>query len=227
MRGERLFVASVLVVLGGCATLIHGPYEDVAFESNPPGATATVTATMSERGPNYLDPKKSYTVTTPATLRLRRDNTYRVEMQKPGYRIATSKVVSSYDWAWAPVTCGPCELVGDLPTYDMKGPPASRPLRAGRVLRVSRGFVRAWGRGLRIFSPRGAPRELVQAARRERRLLRQLARVGTPRIAADARANGLTPLRARFCTRAASTRLVFSARPGNRDFSLAPMLLRA
>src|SRR5439155_781702 len=64
---------------------------------------------------------KQYTVTTPATVRLRRDNTYRVDIQKSGYKLATTKLVSSYDWLNAPVACGPCELIGDLPTYDLKG----------------------------------------------------------------------------------------------------------
>src|SRR5262245_62995997 len=127
MRQEQLFLASMLAFLGGCATLVHGPYQDVRVDSNPPGATATVTAALSERGLNFLDPKKTYTVTTPATLRLRRDNTYRVEMEKPGYKIAITEVRSSYDWLWAPVTCGPCEAVGELPNPEMKGRPV--PLR--------------------------------------------------------------------------------------------------
>src|SRR5216117_2639059 len=121
MRREPLFLASVLALLGGCATLLHGPYQEVALESNPPGATATIMPTLSERGTNYLDPTKQYTVTTPATVRLRRDNTYRVDIQKSGYKLATTKLVSSYDWLNAPVACGPCELIGDLPTYDLKG----------------------------------------------------------------------------------------------------------
>ena len=50
MRRERLLLAPALVLLGGCATLIHGPYQDVSLESNPPGATATVVPTLSERG---------------------------------------------------------------------------------------------------------------------------------------------------------------------------------
>jgi hypothetical protein len=153
MRRERLLLAPALALLAGCATMIHGKYQDVALDSNPPGATATVTPTMSERGPSYLDPKKTYTVTTPATLRLRRDNTYRVELTKPGYKLATTKVVSSYDWAWAPVMCGPCEMAGDMPTFDMKG--KALPLRFLEAAFYSypKGAVRAFGRGLRIFSP--------------------------------------------------------------------------
>jgi len=153
MRREPLFLASALALLGGCSTLLHGPYQEVALESNPPGATATVVPTLSERGTNYLDPTKQYTVTTPATVRLRRDNTYRVDIQKSGYKLSTTKLVSSYDWLNAPVVCGPCELVGDLPTYDLKG--QALPLRflEGAFYEYPRGFVAAWGKGLRLFSP--------------------------------------------------------------------------
>ncbi len=153
MRREPLILASLLGFVAGCATMIHGPYQEVRVDSTPPGATVTVTPTMSERGPNFLDPKKQYTVTTPATLRLRRDNTYRVEITKPGYKLSSSKVLSSYDWLWAPITCGPCELVGDLPTYDLKGKPLPVRFVEAAFYEYPRGFVRAWGRGLRIFSP--------------------------------------------------------------------------
>jgi hypothetical protein len=153
MRRESLFLASVMALLGGCATMLHGKYQDVAVESSPPGATATIVPTLSERGTNYLDPTKQYTVTTPATVRLRRDNTYRVDIQKPGYKLSSTKVLSSYDWLNAPMVCGPCEIVGDLPTYDLKG--RSTPLRflEAAFYEYPRGFVAAWGKGLRLFSP--------------------------------------------------------------------------
>src|SRR5579875_2025592 len=97
MRG--VLGACLIMLLGGCATVIHGPYQEVRIDSTPPGATATVT--------------------TPATVRLLRDNTYRVELQKPGYKLAAARIVASYDWLWAPLSCSPCEAVGELPTYDM------------------------------------------------------------------------------------------------------------
>ena len=101
-----------------------------------------------------VEPQKNKrTVTTPATLRLRRDNTYRVELAKTGYKINTARVVSSYDWLWAPVTCGPCEAVGELPTYDLKG--RALPLRflEAAFYEYPKGFIRAIGRGFRLFSP--------------------------------------------------------------------------
>src|SRR5260370_38734068 len=107
MRREALFLASALAFLGGCSTLLHGPYQEVALESNPPGATATIVPTLSARGTNYLDPTKQHTVTTPATVRLPRDNTYRVDGQKSGYKLTSTKLVSSYDCLNAPVVCSP------------------------------------------------------------------------------------------------------------------------
>jgi hypothetical protein len=139
-------------LLGGCATLVHGPYQDVRIDSDPPGATANISATLSERGPQFLDPKKQ-TVTTPATVRLRRDNTYRVELLKPGHKVGTTKVVSAYDWFWTPYLCGPCEAAGQLPTFDLKG--RALPLRFLEAAFYSypKGFFRAWGYAFRIFNP--------------------------------------------------------------------------
>jgi len=153
MRLERIVVASLLAFVSGCATLIHGPYEDIRVESDPPGANVTVSPLASERGPGYLDPQKQYTATTPATVRLRRDNSYRVEVSKTGYKIGTAKVVSEYDWIGAPEVCGPCEAVGELPTYDLKGKPLPVRFLESVFYEYPRGFIRAWGRGLRVFAP--------------------------------------------------------------------------
>ena len=153
MRRDSLFLASLLVTLSGCATVVHGPYQDVTVDSSPPGATATIRPSVSQRGPNFLDPKKEYKVTTPATLRLRRDNTYRVELEKPGYKITTAQVTSGYDWLWTPYLCGPCELVGELPTYDMKEHALPVRFAQAAFYEYPKGFFRAWARALRIFNP--------------------------------------------------------------------------
>lgn len=153
MKGQRHILMITAALLGGCATVVHGPYEDVRLDSNPPGATATVSPTMSERGPNFLDANKKYEVTTPATLRLRRDNAYRVELSKQGYKIASTQIVPSYDWLWAPVTGGPLEAIGELPTYDLKGKVLPLRFAEAAFYEYPKGFLRAWGRGLRIFSP--------------------------------------------------------------------------
>ena len=153
MMLQRVSLAMGIALLSACATVVHGPKQEVRIDSNPPGATATVSPMLSERGPNFLDPTKQYTVTTPATLKLRRDNTYRVELSKTGYKINTTKVVPSYDWVWAPMTCGPCEAVGELPTYDLKGKPLPLRFVEAAFYEYPKGFIRAFGRGLRIFSP--------------------------------------------------------------------------
>jgi hypothetical protein len=153
MRRQPLLLGCLLAFSSGCATLLHGSYQDVQIESNPPGATATVSAIDSQRGPLFLDPKKEYKFTTPGTINLRRDNTYRVEFSMPGYKIYSAKVVSAYDWLWAPVACGPCEAVGQLPTFDMKERPLPLRFTEAAFYSYPKGFFSAWGRGLRIFSP--------------------------------------------------------------------------
>jgi hypothetical protein len=153
MRPRPWLLAPLAGLLGGCATFVHGPFQDVRIESNPPGATATVSAILSERGPLFLDPKKEYTVTTPATLRLVRDNSYRVELMKPGYRITATRVVSAYDWLWSPLLCGPCEFVGDLPEADTKEQPLPIRFVEAAFYGYPKGLFRAFGRGLRVFSP--------------------------------------------------------------------------
>ena len=152
MTLRRLVLGSMLMSLAGCATLIHGPYQKVRIESEPPGAIATISAVQCERGPQFIDAKKQ-TVTTPATVQLRRDNTYRVELAKPGYRLGTKRVVSSYDWLWAPAICGPCEAVGELPTYDMKGHALPVRFAEAAFYEYPKGFFRSWSYGLRLFSP--------------------------------------------------------------------------
>jgi hypothetical protein len=151
MGRHPLCFASLLALLSGCATLMHGPYQDVRIESDPPGAKATISPMISARGPAYLDDKKQ-TVTTPATVRLRRDNTYRVEVEKSGYKIGNSQVLSSYDWLWSPLPCGPCEAVGELPSADVKE--SSAPVQfANALYEYPKGGIKAFGYTLRLFSP--------------------------------------------------------------------------
>ena len=153
MTRQATFLAVACAALSGCATLVHGPYQDVTIDSNPPGAKATVSAQLSERGPGYVD-KEKQVVTTPSTVRLRRDNTYRIEVEKPGYKIGANQVVSSYDWVWShPAVCPACEGIGALPSYDMAE--RSLPVRflQAAFYEYPVGFFRAFGRSLRIFSP--------------------------------------------------------------------------
>jgi len=150
MRRPLCF-ASLVALLTGCSTLMHGPYQDVRIESDPPGATATISPMISQRGPAFLDDKKQ-TVTTPATVRLKRDNTYRVEYEKSGYKIGNQQVVSSYDWFWSPLVCGFCEAVGELPSADVNE--SSRSVKfANALYEYPKGGFRAFGYTMRLFNP--------------------------------------------------------------------------
>ena len=153
MKREPLVLATTLALLGGCATIVHGPYQDVRIDSNPPGATATIAPQLSERGPGFLDTEKTRKVTTPATVRLLRDNSYRVEIEKPGYKTASTQIVSEYDWFWGQITCGPCEAVGALPSYDMKDHNVAVRFAESVFYEYPKGFIGGWGKGLRLVSP--------------------------------------------------------------------------
>jgi hypothetical protein len=153
MKREPLVLAAAVALLGGCATIVHGPYQDVRIDSDPPGATATISPQLSERGPGYVDTEKSRKVTTPATVRLLRDNSYRIEIDKPGYKIAQAQLVPEYDWLWGGITCGPCEAVGALPNYEMKDRNLGLVFLERTFYEYPKNFIGGWGKGLRIFSP--------------------------------------------------------------------------
>ncbi len=153
MKREPLVLAVALALLSGCATLVHGPYQDVRIDSNPPGATATISAQSSERGPSFLDEQKERKVTTPATVRLLRDNSYRVEVEKPGYKLASKQISSEYDWFWGQITCGPCEAVGAMPSPDMTNSNTGVRVLETVFYEWPKGFIGGWGKGLRLFSP--------------------------------------------------------------------------
>jgi hypothetical protein len=184
MKREPLVLAATLAMLGGCATIVHGPYQDVRIDSNPPGATVTIAPQLSERGPGYLDEQKKRTVTTPATVRLLRDNSYRIEIEKPGYAIYSTQLVSEYDWFWGQVTCGPCEAIGALPTYDLKDQNVGVRFLEAAFYEYPRGFFRAWGRGLRIFSPDALLGSSFKLKQKESGYWDDWHGLGTPEVAA-------------------------------------------
>ena len=152
MMREPAVLIAASVLLGGCATVVHGKFQDVRIDSNPPGATATISAQLSERGPAFVDETKERKVTTPATVRLLRDNTYRVEVEKPGYKIASTQIVSEYDWFWGQIMCGPCEAVGALPSYDTSDRNKAVQFAQAAFYEYPKGAIGAFGKGLRIFS---------------------------------------------------------------------------
>ena len=150
---REVFLAAAFGTLTGCATFITGPNQDVLIDSNPPGAKATVSGMLSERGPNFID-KEKHVVTTPATVRLRRDNSYRVEVQHEGYKIGNNQIVSGYNWFLSPLVCGvPCEAIGALPTYDMKDRSIGVRFAEAAFYEYPVGAFRAIGKALRLISP--------------------------------------------------------------------------
>jgi len=151
-RRSSLLLAPAFALLGGCATLVHGKYQVIRVDSTPPGATATITPLSSERGPLFMDEER-HTVTTPAEVKLLRDNAYRIEYEKAGYKRASKQLESSYDWIWAPAACAPCEAIGETPVPDMTGRNVWLRLLEAAFYEYPRGFFRAIGRGLRVISP--------------------------------------------------------------------------
>ena len=148
---RNVLVGLAIGLLTGCSTLLHGPLQEVQINSNPPGATATISPTESQRGVGYLAAKQ--VVTTPSVVKLSRDNSYRVDFDKQGYGPAKAEIRSHYDWFWGQVTCGLCEAVADLPT--LTTPETAWPLLvlANAFYEYPRGFIGGWGKGLRFFSP--------------------------------------------------------------------------
>src|SRR5262249_49694127 len=111
-------------------------YQNVRIDSNPPGAAATIFPQQSQRGPLYLD-EQQIKVTTPTTVRLHRDTTYRVEFQKPGFVVGEMKILSEYDWLLGSSPCWPCEAVGAIPHLHWSAFPVSALPPAGRALRIA------------------------------------------------------------------------------------------
>lgn len=180
----RAFATVLALGLSGCAAVIHGPLQDVRLESNPPGAAVTIFPQQSQRGPLFLD-EEQIKATTPGTVRLRRDTSYRAEFQKSGYVIGEKKIVSKYNWALAPIACGPCEAIGELPVYDMKE--HSLPVRFAEAAfyEYPVGAVRSVGEALRIVSPEAVMGDAFKLKAEDDGYWTNWTGVGTPIISVD------------------------------------------
>ena len=95
-------------------------------------------------------------MTTPATVRLRRDNNYRIELEKPGYKIGTTQVVSAYDWLWAPSLMRSVRGGRRAAHLRHVRALAARPLPRGRILRVPGRRLPLVRRGAAHLQPRRA-----------------------------------------------------------------------
>lgn len=172
------------LALGGCSAIVTGPQQDVRIESNPPGANVTIYPQQSQRGPLFLD-EEQVTVTTPATVRLQRDTNYRVEFQKPGYVIGEKRIFSKYNWALAPIACGPCEAVGELPTYDMKDHNVLVRFGQAAAYEYPVGAVRSVGKALRIVSPEAIMGDAFKLKSEDDGYWTNWTGVGTPTVSMD------------------------------------------
>ena len=70
---KALIVAVATLSLGACATITRGTEEEVAFSSEPPGATVTTTLGMGCQS-------------TPCTLKIPRKDQFQATFELPGYQ---------------------------------------------------------------------------------------------------------------------------------------------
>jgi hypothetical protein len=181
---STIATAFLALATGGCSSLVHGPMQDVRVESNPPGAAITIFPQQSQRGPLFLE-EEQIKGTTPTTVRLRRDTNYRVEFQKEGYVIGEKKIVSRYDWAFAPFACGPCEAVGELPKYDMKEHVWPVRFAEAAFYEYPVGAVRSVGGALRVLSPEALMGHSFKLKAEDDGYWQNWHGVGTPVLAVD------------------------------------------
>jgi len=82
---KKLF-ALLMFVLSGCASIAHGPRENVFLDSNPTNATVLITGK-----------KNAINAVTPATVSLKRNSSYTVQFSKEGYLPVTHQISQSMD----------------------------------------------------------------------------------------------------------------------------------
>lgn len=88
---KYLCALTILLLAGGCATAMRGNEQKVTIVTDPPGATVRV-----------VDPSANHTMTTPATLTLKRKQAYEVIISKEGY----APIVFIYQGVWDGATMG-------------------------------------------------------------------------------------------------------------------------
>jgi len=83
----------VLLLMTGCATIIHGTRQDVGISSTPTGASVTIDNLQSG--------------TTPVFSKLRRKDNHVVRISLPGYQPMDLTLTSSVSgWVWGNVAIG-------------------------------------------------------------------------------------------------------------------------
>lgn len=76
-----------LVMMSGCATIMHGKYQDIPITSEPSGAT--VTASSGQK------------ITTPGTMTLIRNKPIVLRAELDGYQAAEQKLSAVLSSVWA------------------------------------------------------------------------------------------------------------------------------
>lgn len=93
MRVLALPLLAVSLLAPGCATIIHGSNQDVAFSSSPSGATVTVDGEALG--------------TTPLVTGLSRDDAHTVRITMDGYQPYEMTLTKSVDgWVWGNIVFG-------------------------------------------------------------------------------------------------------------------------
>jgi uncharacterized protein YceK len=101
MYSRPLIVMAMLlfiVVLSGCASIMHGSKQEISFESTPAGASVEV---FDARGASFG------ACMTPCKLDLKRKNEYKVVFSKSGYQSVELLLDRGSDgWIWGNILFG-------------------------------------------------------------------------------------------------------------------------
>ena len=81
-KAISLVLAVSFLGLGGCASIIHGKYQDINFQTTPPGAKAVI--------------DRKITITTPGSVELRRKYEHEVKICKDNYRPETLRIFRTF-----------------------------------------------------------------------------------------------------------------------------------
>lgn len=100
------FIAIVVLILSGCATLFHGSTDGVNFSSDPQGAKVYVNGDLLG--------------TTPFALNLKSNKTYTIEFKKDGYETKSVLLNSTVGGGWVvlDVVFGLVPVIVDAATGD-------------------------------------------------------------------------------------------------------------
>lgn len=93
MKLRTIVVATSALFMAACATLIHGPEQDLAINSTPAGASITIDGEQLGE--------------TPAVVRLARSREHYLQLDLPGYlpyQMKLSRTTSG--WVWGNIVFG-------------------------------------------------------------------------------------------------------------------------